>query len=274
MKSGQEHKRNTPFSPPPPRAGESRGEGNSQPAGSDGTTPPLNPLPQGERKLACIPAAVSVVIPTLNAAPTLAATIGSVPWAAEIVVADGGSSDGSAAIAAGLRAMVVAAPRGRGPQLAAGARAATHDWLLFLHADTRLSAGAEAAIRLHTQKHPTQAGYFRFALDSADPRARRLERLVAWRSRVLHLPYGDQGLLIHRALLRDVGSIRPLPLMEDVDLVRRIGRQRLTQIDAAAVTSAAKWERDGWLYRSARNLLCLGLWFAGVAPRHIALLYR
>ena len=88
------------------------------------------------------------------------------------------------------------------------------------------------------------------------------------------LPYGDQGLLIHRDLLRAAGGIRPLPLMEDVDLVRRLGRHRLVRLDAAAVTSAAKWQRDGWTRRSARNLLCLALWFLGVPAHCIARLYR
>jgi hypothetical protein len=120
---------------------------------------------------------------------------------------------------------------------------------------------------------PDAAGFFRFRLDSADPRARRLERAVAWRCRALALPYGDQGLLIHRGLLARAGGIRPLPLMEDVDLVRRLGRARLVALAADAVTSASKWERDGWYRRSARNLCCLGLYLCGVPPRAIARLY-
>jgi hypothetical protein len=91
---------------------------------------------------------------------------------------------------------------------------------------------------------------------------------------VLGLPYGDQGLLIHRDLLRAVGGLKPLPLMEDVDLARRIGRARLMPLGADAVTSAVRWERDGYLRRSARNLVCLSLWFAGVPPRLILRLYR
>src|SRR6185437_3737014 len=94
-----------------------------------------------------------------------------------------------------------------------------------------------------------------------------LERLVAWRCRVLGLPYGDQGLLIHRNLLEAVGGIKPLPLMEDVDIVRRLGRRRLTGLDATATTSTEKWDRDGWVRRSARNLACLLLWFLGAPPR-------
>ena len=99
------------------------------------------------------------------------------------------------------------------------------EWLLLLHADTRLPPGWRRVLL-----DPTRAGYFRFALDSDDPRARRLERLVTWRCRALALPYGDQGLLIHRDLLTAVGGIRPLPLMEDVDLVRRLGRRRLVAL--------------------------------------------
>ncbi len=218
-------------------------------------------------------ARLSAVVPALNAASTLAATLASIGWAAEVIVVDGGSSDGTAADAALLGVRVVEAPRGRGSQLAAGVAAASHDWLLLLHADTRLGSGAAAAAQSHMATQSDSAGYFRFTLDSADPRARRLERLVAWRCRRLALPYGDQGLLIHRDLLRCVGGIRPLPLMEDVDLVRRLGRRRLVALDAAAITSAAKWERDGWLRRSARNLCYLGLWFAGVSPHRIARLY-
>jgi rSAM/selenodomain-associated transferase 2 len=217
---------------------------------------------------------LSVIIPALNAERSLPVVLAGVHASAEVVVVDGGSADRTADVAARHGARVVAAPRGRGTQLVAGVAAARHAWLLLLHADTRLACGWDAVARAHISSFPDRAGYFRFALDCSDPRARRLERLVAWRCRVLALPYGDQGLLIHRDLLRHVGGIRPLPLMEDVDLVRRLGRRRLSALDAAAVTSAERWLRDGWLRRSARNLLCLSLWFAGVPPRHIARWYR
>jgi rSAM/selenodomain-associated transferase 2 len=212
---------------------------------------------------------ISVVIPTLNAARSLAATLDSVIEAEEVVVVDGGSIDGTPALAASRGAKVVGAPRGRGVQLSQGAQVAGGDWLLLLHADTRLAPGWRQSI-----PPPGKAGYYRFALDSDDPRARRLERLVAWRCRVLALPYGDQGLLIHRDLLRQAGGIRALPLMEDVDLVRRLGRRRLVAFDVAAVTSAEKWQREGWYRRSLRNLGCLTLYFAGVPPSVIARLYE
>ncbi len=215
---------------------------------------------------------LSVVIPTLNAAPALPATLASLDAAAEVVVADGGSTDGTEGLARSLGATVIAAPRGRGAQLAAGIAAARGPWLLLLHADTRLAPGWVGAVRA-AMAEPGRAFHFRFALDDAAPAARRLERAVAWRCRALALPYGDQGLLIHCDLLAAVGGMRPLPLMEDVDLVRRLGRARLGALDVVALTSAERWRREGWWRRSARNLLCLSLWFLGVPARIIARVY-
>lgn len=189
------------------------------------------------------------------------------------MVVDGGSHDRTRAIAAEQGAMVIGSVRGRGAQFLAGVAVATSTWLLLLHADTVLAPGWREAAARHMAECPGYAAYFRFALDSADPRARQLERRVAWRCRALGLPYGDQGLLISRALLDAVGGVRPLPLMEDVDLVRRIGRHRLVRLPIAATTSARRWEQQGWWRRSARNLTCLTLWQLGVSPRLLARLY-
>ncbi len=122
-------------------------------------------------------------------------------------------------------------------------------------------------------RDPGRAHHFAFALDDPSPEARRLERAVAWRCRRLALPYGDQGLLIHRALYTTVGGYAPIPLMEDVDLVRRLGRRRIAAMAATAITSAERWRREGWRRRSARNLLVLALWFLGVAPERLARIY-
>ncbi len=223
---------------------------------------------------------LSVIMPTLDAARHLPATLAALADDGAggdfaIVVADGGSTDGTPALARGAGAHVVAAPRGRGPQLAAGAAAATGDWLLFLHADSRPAAGWRAAVAAFAEdpRNRQRAGYFRFRLDDDHPAARRLEALVAWRNRVFALPYGDQGLLLSRDFYDALGGFPPLPLMEDVALVRRIGRRRLVALDPAVVTAADRYRRDGWLRRPLRNSLCLGLYFLGVPPRHIVRLY-
>lgn len=216
-------------------------------------------------------ASVSVVVPVLNPGPLLPPLLAQLRAAGvgEVILADGGST---MTPEAAPPARVLHAPRGRGPQMAAGAAVARGDWLLFLHSDTRLGDGWEAAVMAALQDRG-RAHHFAFALDDAAPEARRLERAVAWRSRVLALPYGDQGLLIHRDLHALLGGFRPLPLMEDVDLVRRLGRARLAAMPAQAITSAERWRRDGWRRRSARNLLVLSLWFAGVPPRWLLRLY-
>jgi rSAM/selenodomain-associated transferase 2 len=221
---------------------------------------------------------LTIVVPTLDAAARLGATLAAcAEWrGAEVVVVDGGSRDGTPDLARAAGARLVEAPRGRGTQLAAGAAAARGAWLLFLHADTRPAPGWAEAVRRFVEdpaNRDSRAAYFAFALDDAAPQARRLERMVAWRCRVLALPYGDQGLLVSRTLYQAVGGHRAIPIMEDVDLVRRLGRRRLAALPVAAVTSAERWRRDGWTRRSARNLSCLALWFLGVPPAWIRRLY-
>ncbi|NUQ18011.1 MAG: glycosyltransferase [Sphingomonas sp.] len=216
---------------------------------------------------------LSVVIPSLNARGTLTACLAAVDQADEVVLVDAGSSDDSVAIAERSGARLVHGSRGRGTQLHAGALAAEGDWLLFLHADTLLAPGWREAVDLHMASRPGSAAYFRFRLDSDDRRARILEWAVVARAFLMKLPYGDQALLISRNLYEEVGGFRPLPLMEDVDLVRRIGRRRLRSLPVDAVTSAERWHRDGWLRRSARNLLYLLLYRVGVAPQRLAKLY-
>jgi rSAM/selenodomain-associated transferase 2 len=222
---------------------------------------------------------IDVVIPTLNAGPSLARTLASLRGdhdvALTVTVCDGGSHDDGVAIARQAGATVVKTQAGRGRQLATGAAVGSAPWLLFLHADTMLTPGwTKAAARFVSEPaNAGRAGYFRLRLDSPDPRARRVERLVAWRCSTLGLPYGDQGLLMARAFYRHIGGFHPLPLMEDVELVRRIGRRNLVALDADAVTSARRYERDGWLLRPMRNLGCLALFFAGVPAPAIRRLY-
>lgn len=216
---------------------------------------------------------LSVVIPVLDAGADLEACLDRLSGADEIVVVDGGSTDDSAQIARSAGARLVSTSAGRGGQLAAGAREARGDWLLFIHADTMLAPGWREAAARHMAGHARDAACFRFVLNDPSWQARLLERAVALRVRWLGLPYGDQGLLVSRTHYCAVGGYRPLPLMEDVDLVRRIGRKRLRVLDVPAVTSARRWRSDGWWRRSARNFACLMLYSIGVSPARIARLY-
>jgi rSAM/selenodomain-associated transferase 2 len=219
---------------------------------------------------------LSIVIPTLDAAATLPDTIAALGSLSdhELIVVDGGSRDETATIATATGALLIAAARGRGTQLAAGAAAARGAWFLFLHADTRLAPGWSDDVQRHMAADEFRAAYFRFALDDASGAARRVERLVRWRCRAFALPYGDQGLLVSRRLYDEVGGYRPMPLMEDVDLIRRIGRRRLVELPSAALTSAARYRRDGWWLRPMRNLGILALWHLGAPPEFLRRIYR
>ncbi len=200
---------------------------------------------------------------------------------------DGGPSDGGpgasapseSVVAAGIEvvadaagARLVTARRGRGSQLAAGARAARGEWLLFLHADTVLAPGWAGAAARHIAAGPERAGYFRLAFNSRHPMARVTAGWANLRARALHLPFGDQGLLVARALYDGVGGYPDIPLMEDVALARRLGR-RLVPLDATATTSAERYARDGWFRRGARNLSTQALYFAGTPAERLATRY-
>lgn len=224
---------------------------------------------------------LSIIIPALDAAASLPATLEALRdgcercLVREVLVVDGGSRDGTGRIAETAGARVVAASRGRGNQLIVGAAAATGEWLLFLHADTRLGRGWADAIGafIMASENARRAAYLRYRLDDPAAAARRLEAFVSWRCRVLALPYGDQGLLIARRFYDELGGFRPLPLMEDVEFARRIGRRALIPLAVNAVTSAARYREGGYIARPLRNLGCLMLYFLGLPPRVLVRLY-
>ncbi|MEO1067401.1 MAG: TIGR04283 family arsenosugar biosynthesis glycosyltransferase [Pseudomonadota bacterium] len=227
---------------------------------------------------------LAVVIPTFNAAASLAKTLSNVERclsdvALQIVIADGGSTDDTVEIATHCGASIVTTTPGRGAQLRAATAQLDADWLLFLHADTTLDTTALSVIErfVRNPDNARRAGYFRFTLDDDSEDARRLERRVAWRCKTFALPYGDQGLLISRRFYEDLGGFKPIPLMEDVDMAWRIqkavGKDGLVALSADAVTSAAKFKQQGYFKRSARNLFCLFLFRIGIPPRVIKRFY-
>lgn len=227
---------------------------------------------------------ISVIIPTLNAERTLADCLSALVPAVvdglvqEAIVVDGGSTDATVAIAEAAGTHFLSAPTGRGLQLEVGAAHARGNWLLFLHADTVLEPDwpeeARSFIeRVETGRRGQAAAVFRFALDDDGIMPRLAERLVALRCRLFALPYGDQGLLISRRLYNRLGGFRPLPLMEDVDLVRRLKRHELVMLKSRAVTSSERYRREGYLARSLRNLGCILLYYLRVPAHVLARLY-
>ncbi len=224
-------------------------------------------------------APVSIIIPTLNAVPSIGPTLAAlVPGVAdglvrEVVLADGGSTDAIEQVAEETGARMIEAEPGRGSQLRAGGMAARGDWLLFMHADTVLPADWPEAVARHIQRNADRAGYFRLHFDSERPYARWTEGWANIRSRVLKLPYGDQGLLVSRRVYEEIGGFQPMPLMEDVAIARAL-RGRMRCLGPAVITSAERYERDGYWRRGWRNWGCLGLYFMGVSPEKIAQIYR
>ena len=227
------------------------------------------------------PAQLGVVVPTLDEAEILPALLTRLFEGAEpddradvVVVADGGSRDGTPALARRLGALVVTAPRGRGAQLAAGAASCESEIVLFLHADCVPAAGALAALRrafrdpglwaaAMSQRIGARGAFYRLVERAADARVRR------------GMVYGDSCLAVRRAAYVAAGGFRPLPLFEDVDLakrLRRVARPRLVE-EARAVVSPRRWQREGPLACTLRNWALRLLYEAGVAPAHLTRLY-
>ena len=219
---------------------------------------------------------VTVVIPVLHDAEAAAALLAQIPATPEVdlMVVDGGDDPGlESVVAAHDRARLRRAPAGRAHQMNAGSADAAGEWLLFLHADSTLPPAWLPAIA-HLDSD-VAGGWFRFALDDAAWQARVIERLVAWRVRHLRLPYGDQGLFVRRRVFQSLGGFRELPLLEDVEFVRRLVRAgRVVELPMALGTSSRRWRRDGWFRRSARNAVIVMLYFAGVSPARLARWYH
>lgn len=219
------------------------------------------------------PATISVIIPTLNESANIVTTLRRVMAddVHEVIVADGGSIDDTVAKAQTLGPRIVTAPAGRGAQQNAGAAAASGEVLFFLHADTLPPVGFVKHIRGTLAQPGMSGGAFGFRLDG-DRRAHRLvERFTRWRSRVMQLPYGDQGLFATAAVFRAVGGFPDSPIMEDVELVRRLrAHGRIALAPADMLISARRWNRKGVIHVTTTHQFYLLAWKLGVSPQRIA----
>ena len=229
---------------------------------------------------------VSIVIPARRGEEHLHALLRQLPPAvsdvegpqlAEVIVAFGGPLDDDARRVRQSRRDVtwVESEEGRGPQLNAGAARARGAWIWFVHADSRLPDAWIDVFRELDADSDIAGGSFAFDLDSPAWQARVLERGVALRVALFGLPYGDQGIFVRRAVFQKMGGYAAIPLMEDVDFVRRLKRQgRLRHLNVKLATSARRWERDGWWARSALNLVFLTLYELGASPAWLAKRYH
>ena len=226
-----------------------------------------------------VPGRISVIVPTLNEANSIEAPLDSTRFRGgsgdtEVIVADGGSSDSTCELASAWGARVVRARAGRARQLNAGAALATGEWLLFLHADSRLPEGYGAAIETAAGQG-VAGGAFRLAIDSRRWDLRGIACGANLRSRWWGRPYGDQGLFIRREHFFALRGFRDWPLMEDYEFVgrmRRVGRTVLLPL--SVTTSPRRWLKRGSLRSTLLNQWIVAAYHAGVSPERLAALYR
>ncbi len=221
------------------------------------------------------PDAWSVVVPVLNEAEHLAGLLADLAEAGEVWVVDGGSDDGSRTIARTMGAHVIGCGPGRGQQLQRGAAEASRPFLLLVHGDVRLPHDWAPRLAAALAQPGVVAAAFRLRVQGRGWRLRLLERLVDLRSGWGQRPYGDQGLALRRSTYLAVGGIRPLALMEDLELVERLARHgRLALVPAAVQVSDRRWRRLGVWRTAWRNAQLRRAWRRGVSAEVLAGLYR
>lgn len=228
---------------------------------------------------------ISVIIPTLNERDGISRSIRSALGAqyVEVIVSDGGSTDGTIEVAESYGAKVVRSPKGRATQMNAGAKSASGDILLFLHGDSILPWGYGRLVRGALSDKTLSLGAFSLRIglpgELSDPEFRSsMDTISFWanvRSRWLSLPYGDQGFFMEKPLFHRLGGFPGMPLLEDVSLVRSASKVgRIGTISATIRTSSRRWRKLGAARTSIRNSMIMLAWAIGVSPTALAGWYR
>jgi hypothetical protein len=220
---------------------------------------------------------LSIIIPTLNEANAFEEAISKLPKSeqVEIVVVDGGSSDGSAELARELGIRVLSTAPSKAEQMNAGAAEARGEVLLFLHADTRLPANFEEKVMAAVSRKGFCAGAFTLGIDSEDRGLRFIEWVANWRTRFFQMPYGDQALFVSRDLFIEIGGFPDYPIMEDFELIRRLKKKgTITILPESVKTSPRRWKNLGVFKTWFLNQIIIGAYFIGIPPRRLAFWYR
>lgn len=223
-----------------------------------------------------IPRKISVIIPTLNEEKTLFQTLEKVNEGFEIecILADGGSSDRTGAIA-GIPHLMRCGIARRAAQMNQGAAAATGEILLFLHADTELPDNWDFLIRAALKNPPVALGAFRFQVKERLRGIRWIEWGTNIRSKIFRMPYGDQGLFLRHETFEEIGGFPDQPIMEDVELVRRVRKiGKIVTLDEPALTSGRRWQRLGVFRTTLRNQLILTGKIFGIPLTLLSRVYR
>ncbi|HEX7705669.1 MAG TPA: TIGR04283 family arsenosugar biosynthesis glycosyltransferase [Thermoanaerobaculia bacterium] len=219
---------------------------------------------------------VSVVIPTLNEEEWIVRTIESAfaAGASEVIVADGGSGDRTLVLAETTGARLVPAARGRGQQLNRGAAAAAHEFLIFLHADTLLPAGAIAAVESALASNASFGG-FRVRFFEGGWRLRYVAFMINMRTRLTRAPWGDQAQFARRDAFVASGGYPDVPIMEDYEFALRMKRATSPALLPLEVTtSGRRFLARGVIRTSILNWIVIGAWHLGVSPDRLAAWYR
>lgn len=230
---------------------------------------------------------LSIIIPTLNEESFLEKNLASLKpnltSVFEIIVADGGSKDKTVEVARRFTDRICISDKGRGHQMNAGAMISTGEWFLFLHADSVISYSGmlrmleimDLELLTPNSESRIAGGAFRLTIDSKKISYKVISSFANMRSRILNIAYGDQGIFVRRDIFYTIGGYSDIPIMEDVDFVKRLKENgKFIILNESVVTSSRRWDREGILYTTMRNWILILLYLIGISPNRLKGWYR